>query len=542
MGWQSLLRAQDDSLVPMASPITPPVRQALAASGEARVLITLEGAGALSPAPAHVREMQDGVFSRLPAGALQITHRYRMVPGLAGILRETGLSALEEDPAVVRVQLDAAGRGHLGQSVSAVQADLVHQLYGMTGNGVRVAVLDTGVDVDHPDLAGAIAAQHCFTDGDCVPGGSDEGTSAQDEHGHGTNVTGILASRGVVSHPGFAPGVEIVALRVLDENNWGWLSDWLAALDWILANQATLQVDLVNMSLGTLALYSGNCDGDWPLMASTIAALRAQDVALFTSSGNQGAASAMGSPACNAEAIAVGATYDGDLGRQPQSGTYREWFGGSWPDCYDAQGTLQTITCFTNSGPLLDLVGPGARITAPGLGGGLSTYVGTSQAAPTAAGIAALLRQARPDLSPAALEVALEGSGPLLVDPKNGLQFPSLNAWAALASVFPVAPEGITLTVPAVIIPGGAAAFTAEVWPITATRPLTYVWQATGQQTITRTNALPDTASFAWPLTGPQEVRVTAGNVAGRVTITRAVSVVPGIALYMPLAAKRAEP
>lgn len=277
-------------------------------------------------------------------------------------------------------------------------------------------------------------------------------------------------------------------------------------------------------------------------MASAIAKLKAEGVALFTSSGNQGAAAAMGSPACNQEAIAVGATYDGNLGRQPQSGTYRQWFGASWPDCYDAQSSLQTITCFTNSGAMLDVVAPGARITASGLGGGLSTYVGTSQAAPTAAGIAALLRQARSDLSPDALETALEESGPLLVDAKNGLQFPSINARAALTAVFPVAPEGIILSAPGVVIPGAPAAFTAEVWPITATKPLTYVWQATGQKTITHTSILPDTTSFIWPLTGPQEVRVTVGNVAGQVTITRPVTVIDGHLFYIPLAAKGAEP
>jgi hypothetical protein len=132
--------------------------------------------------------------------------------------------------------------------------------------------------------------------------------------------------------------------------------------------------------------------------------------------------------------VGVGATYDSALGRQPSSGTYNTLFGGSWPSCSDASGDLSTITCFTNSNSTLDIVAPGALITASGRGGGLSTYRGTSQASPTAAGVAASMIQAAPALTPSAILSILKSSGSSITDAKNGLSFPRVNAYNAVLS------------------------------------------------------------------------------------------------------------
>jgi subtilisin family serine protease len=439
---------------------------------------------------------------------------------------------------VEAVTLDHMGSGHLGQSVPALGADTLHAAYGLTGVGSTVAVLDTGVDSDHPDLADDLAAQHCFTDGDCAPYDSNEGTSAEDEHGHGTNVAGIVTARGVVSAPGFAPDAKIVAIRVLDHNNWGWLSDWVAGLDWILANQATLHVDVVNMSLGTWALYEGTCDGTWPLLAAALAQLRAQNIPVFVSSGNQGSTTSLPAPACTSDAVAVGATYDGDLGRQPPSSTYQGWFGGNWPSCYDASTSLTTIACFSNSNALLDLLAPGARLTAPGLGGGLSTYYGTSQAAPTVAGIAALLRQAEPALPVPTLLEALSTSGPLLVDPRSGQRVPQVNALAALAPYLPVAPASLTLLGPHLTGTGAPTVFTATVHPPTSTAPFTYAWQATGHIPVTHVGEHSDRFTVHGPSPGSYQISVSAENergaVSGQTTVT--VDVVPpeSLSLWLP--------
>ena len=509
------------------------VLQVIAAKGEARVLITLTTPDAV-PQPAQISAVQDELLARLPPGGLVVKRRYEMLPALAGMLSQEGLAALTTDSVVSRVQLDAQGTGHLAQSVAALGADVVHEEYGLTGAGTRIAVIDTGIDTDHPDLVADIVAQRCFTDGDCTPNGADVGLSAEDEHGHGTNVSGIITADGQISSLGFAPDAEIVGIRVLNEANWGWLSDWVAGLDWILANQSTLQVDVVNMSLGTVALYEGNCDGDWPIMADAVARLGQIGVPVFASSGNQGAPAAMGSPACNQEVIAVGATYDGNLGRQPSSGTYKSWFGGLWPACYDGVTNLQTITCFTNGGEMLDLAAPGMWITASGIGGGLSTYAGTSQASPTAASIAVLLLQANESLTPAQIQTLLRTGGTTVIDSKNGRPVVAINALAAVEALEPVAPQALTVTAPALLVPGVSYPFTAVVTPTYVTQPLTYTWEITGQMPIVNSNGHNDTIFLQWPDLGARRVQVTAINGLGEAAAYVDVEVTAGHVLWLP--------
>src|SRR5690606_14222817 len=132
------------------------------------------------------------------------------------------------NPLVERVDLDLGGTGMLTESVPLIGATSWHAV-GNTGAGVVIAVLDSGVDTDHPDLAGAIVHQACFLDQDGTinsvgfcPNGSDRQVgpgAAEDDFGHGTHVTGIAASRGNVSGAGVAPGANIEAIKVLDNSN-----------------------------------------------------------------------------------------------------------------------------------------------------------------------------------------------------------------------------------------------------------------------------------------------------------------------------------
>lgn len=417
---------------PIRGSLSHGAQQRLRENGAAPVLIALHASE-----DAEISRVQRDVLARLGAD-FEVRHRFVKVPALAGILNEDGLDRLRSDPSVAAVQLDDRGSGHLTESVPLLGASTVHSTYNLGGQGVRVAVLDSGASTTHPDLSDALIAQQCFTDNDCAPGNANQGTSAEDENGHGSNVTGIITSNGTVSPGGFAPDSEIVAVRVLDTFNEGFVSDWVAGLDWVLTNLPTLQVRVINMSLGTFDLYPGNCDADQPVLANAVAQLAAAGVVMFASTGNQGSSTSIASPACNTGVIAVGATYDGDLGAEPDTGTYQASFGPSWPPCSDAPTSPSTITCFTNSSAMMDLVAPGAAITSAWLGADISTYWGTSQASPTAAGIAALLLQCDPALTPDQIEAALKQSGPMVSDPKNGLAFPSINALAAILGSCPL--------------------------------------------------------------------------------------------------------
>jgi MYXO-CTERM domain-containing protein len=129
----------------------------------------------------------------------------------------------------------------------------------------------------------------------------------------------------------------------------------------------------------------------------------------------------------------VGATYDSAAGRGPPGATtYQGRWGSAFGNCFDAVTAFDQITCFTNSNARLDLVAPGAPVLSASANGRTETYYGTSQASPAAAGVAALLLECRPDLTPAEIKRILVETGVPRIDQKNGLTFPSLRALEAV--------------------------------------------------------------------------------------------------------------
>jgi subtilisin family serine protease len=411
------------------------VRTALQQNQQATVLVKLrEQSLAQTATPAEralqIQQLQNTVLSALNAQDFQLRYRYQTVPGFSGTLFASGLQKLLAHPEVERITLDEQGQGGMLESLPAIKADLAHNL-GFNGEGITVGVLDSGVDLNHPDLKNDVVYQYHF-----LNQGASVGPGAQDQHGHGTNVTGIIASDGTVAPRGVAPKAKIVAIQILNQNNSGFVSDWIAGVDHIVANDAALKVRVINMSLVTNALYSGSdCDNAQNLFAAAVNAANDLGIVVFACAGNNGSTTAMTAPACLSGAVSVGAVYDADLGREPNSGTYRNLFGSSWPDCADAATSLQTVACFTNRTPKVALVAPGSLITSTGLGGGRSTFIGTSQAAPHAAGVAALMLQKNPALQPAAIISILKNSPVKVHDPSTNLNFPFLNALEALNQI-----------------------------------------------------------------------------------------------------------
>jgi len=190
----------------------------------AEVIIVLV---APDPEPARIAVAQSAVLGALGPADFQVTYRYRAIPALSGRLSAAGLAALARHPAVRAVGPDLPGSGGLASSVPYIHADRAHAL-GVTGRGVRVALLDTGVDAAHPDLAGRVAGEACFVR--LAPGCPAGPHPAADDHGHGTNVGGIIASAGRLAPPGVAPGAELVAIKVLNNRNRFISSDVLAGI------------------------------------------------------------------------------------------------------------------------------------------------------------------------------------------------------------------------------------------------------------------------------------------------------------------------
>ncbi|HEY0701033.1 MAG TPA: S8 family serine peptidase, partial [Micromonospora sp.] len=247
---------------------------------------------------------------------------------------------------------------------------------GYDGTGVKVAVLDTGVDPNHPDLAGKIVDSRSF-----IPG-----ESVQDGHGHGTHVAATIAGSGAASggkNKGVAPGAQLVVGKVLSNGGAGGESEIIAGMDWAAHSGAKV----VSMSLGGTAF-----DGPDP-MAEAVDNLTAETGVLFTiAAGNSGSegAETIGSPGIAASALTVGAVDDADA-----------------------------VTYFSSRGPSIsgglkpEITAPGWQIVAARAAGtSMGTPVdahytsasGTSMATPHVAGAAAILAQQHPDWTPTRLK------------------------------------------------------------------------------------------------------------------------------------------
>ena len=359
--------------------------------------------------------------------------------GFSGAVVEVdarGLEALVHHPAVAALVPDRRMQPFLLESVPLVRADRL-QGRGLTGAGVGIAILDSGVNRTHRDLAPALlgAGFHALDQGrDVGEGGIDDDT------GHGTSVAAVAVSRGRVGKVGVAPEAGLFVAKVLRPEG-GWISDWSLAIDYVTTHRDDFAVPIrvINLSLGTTDVDPGcPCDEAMQPFARAVAAARAAGLVVIAASGNQGLTGMLPYPACFSSLLAVGAIYDAALGRSPVSGTYAEFFGGEYAACADA-AALRGLACFTNRNACVRLLAPGGAITTASVGGDdvLDTFWGTSQAAPHASGVAAQLLGAYPQLLPEEVDQALLTSWtPRALDPTQpGVTYPVLDALGAEAAV-----------------------------------------------------------------------------------------------------------
>jgi len=195
-------------------------------------------------------------FNRTPGEAEQeifrglggnVTHSFTVIPAIAGSLPEKAMAALERNPRVVEVELDlpvyAVGYNSGDEygntwGVTHIKADLAHQ-EGYLGSNIKVAVIDSGVDYTHRDLAANfVTGDLGFDFTSCDPetdNPDNEECKPMDVYGHGTHVAGTVAATkdnfGVV---GVAPGVQIISLRILNDDGVGSSANTIAALQWIM--------------------------------------------------------------------------------------------------------------------------------------------------------------------------------------------------------------------------------------------------------------------------------------------------------------------
>ncbi|MEV4876501.1 S8 family peptidase [Streptomyces cyaneofuscatus] len=279
---------------------------------------------------------------------------------------------------IARIWLDGVRKATLDRSTGQVGAPAAWAR-SYDGTGTKIAVVDTGIDATHPDLAGRVVAERNFS-------GSPD---AKDRVGHGTHVASTAAGTGAkdARFKGVAPGARLISAKVLDDRGVGDDSGIIAGVDWAVAQGA----DVINMSLG-----GPDTPGIDPMEAQ-VNKVSAEKGVLFTiAAGNSGPGrGTVASPGSADAALTVGAVDDDDAIAD---------FSGVGPRTGD--GAVKP-----------DLTAPGVAITAAaaaGTGGqnppGYATKDGTSMAAPHVAGAAAILKQKNPAWTGAQIKAALTGS------------------------------------------------------------------------------------------------------------------------------------
>jgi subtilisin family serine protease len=388
------------TLVALGSPTLSATAAPAGSDATGYIVVLKDGAAAAKVADEHSRRYNAAV-----------SHVYRSaLKGYAAQMSPTAAAKIGDDSRVLFVQrdgvayaspagtakpgggTDAAGAQTTPTGIDRANADL-SVTAGIDGADDRVdvdvAVIDTGVDLDHADLnVHTAGAKNCAT-----------GRSADDGNGHGTHVAGTIGAlddaNGVV---GIAPGARIWPVRVLNNQGSGTWSGIVCGIDYVAAHAD--EIEVANMSLGGTGTDDRNCgNSNNDSMHKAICNAVAAGVTFVVAAGNETDDSANHVPAAYDEVITVSAL--ADFNGLPG--------GGAAATCRADQD--DTLADFSNYGADVDLIAPGVCIDSTWKGGGYSTISGTSMASPHVAGGAALYAVSNPSASPSQVKSALQAAG-----------------------------------------------------------------------------------------------------------------------------------
>ena len=390
--------------------------EAASADGELPLIVgfatpDLTGLDDAARAAVIARERQ-ALLHRLGGHSIANLKTYEFLPFVALTVDADGIDTLAADPRVISLEEDWLVVPLLDQSVSLIRADFNH-IAAYTGAGQTIAVLDTGIDRFHPDLAGKVVSGACYSTNEAstntsstCPGGVTSsvaiGSSGPcDGSGcdHGTAVASIAAA--------VAPSANIISIQVFSLRNnqafcsarnrtspcvTGYNSDVIAGLNRVFALRNTYTIAAVNLSLGGGRYYEPfGCDNADAARRFAIQQLRDAGIITVAGSGNNGYTDSMLAPACLSNVISVAASDKSDR-----------------------------IADNTNVSAITTVMAPGMAIVSARPGTTLppvrASANGSSLAAPHVAGVIALLRQAQPNATVAQIASAIQSGGAQITD------------------------------------------------------------------------------------------------------------------------------
>jgi subtilisin family serine protease len=289
----------------------------------------------------------------------------------------------------------------------------------LTGVGQTVCVVDTGINYSHSDLGGCYGNNNASSS--CkVLGGYDYvngDNNPLDDNGHGTHVSGIVASSGDL-YRGIAPDAKLIAMKVLNSAGSGSETAINNGILWCVNNATAFNISVMVISIGGTINYTDYCDWDYPATFSpSIDAAVAKNISVVIATGNNGNVTAISAPSCMRNATRVANVAKTDV-----------------------------FASTSNRNNLTKLIAPGQSITSTYFSGGYATMSGTSQAAPHVAGAIAVINQILKMTSRSnttqQIENLLNNTGKTIVDTgSSNLAYSRINLYAAVLTLDNIVPN-----------------------------------------------------------------------------------------------------
>jgi RHS repeat-associated protein/uncharacterized repeat protein (TIGR01451 family) len=403
-----------------------------------------------------IKSHQEGMFQELDQNDYSLRYRLENQAAFSCDLTRKGLEKLRHHAQVALIEPVVVLQAHLAQGLPLINGMAYRSAY--KGNGVAIAICDTGIDYRHPRLGGG-----AFPNAKVI-GGYDFGNLDADPmpvgEAHGTACAGIAAGdMGTVGDyiGGVAPAARLYALKISANGTNTATSDaMVAAWDWCVTHKndnPECPLMVISTSFGS-GDYSAICDGANLAMTRAASNAVAAGITILASSGNDGYCGALSWPACIGNVISVGAVYDAAFGNYypclsaascapkiPDPGCTSGYYGADFtaPD---------KVTSYCNIASFLDILAPGNQAYTTdiaGLGGYsgsdyTSSFGGTSAACPYGAGAVACLQSAAKTmlgryLTPAEVRSKLTATGDLITDTKAAITKPRLNLGRGIESL-----------------------------------------------------------------------------------------------------------